>query len=196
MRKLIESSIPQNKIKTIFYGKDTQLVGAKKNNSEHEYVITISLMPTRSTEVYRTWDAHTEDESVALIRDLYNSFSWEISTLGIPLIGIEESSSEILSRYFSKEFRSALLTDKKCSERRGMPCGIDWKILWASQDPKVCWATVQKPTQGKIISAKLHLADNSVTTVRFVVRSEKEGPAIEDIVDGKGLSVRRHLKTH
>ena len=189
-RTLVDISIPPDRIKLMFFGDHVRIRSDRRSSATPEVVIAFALQDPRKDagEAGWRWDSQT-----SLIRSLYYSFSFEASRLGIPLIDISGSSPKILNQYFNKEITHGLLRDQRCSARRGVPCEVNFGILWAnSQDPDFCNATIRKDNDDAIVN--LYDRFDSDQTVRFKFDRKSKSVKIADVISSEGSSLRNLLR--
>ena len=176
---LVEAGASAQRIETIGLGAQVELTLPEHAGAgEVDFVIAVALDTARS-EPAATPRARASP-GVELVRKLYQTYAFEAAPIDMPLQGVEAATMARLQEFFERPLAQALRQDHACSLRRGVPCELEEKILWASQDPRVCHAFAQhKP--GEVVVSLIDAAGRT-QTLRFHITRGAQEARISDIV--------------
>jgi hypothetical protein len=180
---LQEQGVPPEQIETLGLGHFATFAkqpGAQVKGTRA--LVAIVLAGTRNQVADGPEPA--QDPAVALVRSLYERFSFEASPLELPLVGFESTPASALQPYLDRPLLKGLERDRTCASRKRVPCEIDEKLLWGSQDPQVCSLAIGK--DGDQVTVRQFDASGSSQVIRFRLRSTYAGLRITDIIADTG----------
>lgn len=105
---------------------------------------------------------------VAVVAALYKAFSWQAISDADRLFGKQLTQQEeaVLRRYFAPELASLLVEDRRCIDRSGEVCNLDFDPIFASQDLGVADLSIASTGRG-------------IVTVQFTYPSNGEKSRLE-----------------
>lgn len=186
---LVESGAPPSQIETVAMGKQIDFDRPTSARAGSTRAL-VALVPIYTPAAAPRPAMEPQNKAVELVQSLYQRYALEASRLEVPVVGLESSSLTDLRTYLDQTLLRGLQRDRACSTRKGVPCEVADKLLWASQDPQVCRLSLDAEAEDVVVS--LYGANDQVTKIRFRFTQTQAGLRIADIVSEFG-SLRERL---
>jgi len=100
-------------------------------------------------------------QQVAVVGKLYQAYAWELfansdSPFGKSLV---DEGHATLRRYFDPVLASLIVRDRRCAERSGELCNLDFDPIFASQDPGAMDMSI-RPATDSIVTVEFTYPGN------------------------------------
>jgi len=174
-------------------------------HSKLEFVTDRSLALTRLAVVFATFAftpliaaAATKhiDERVALVAKIYRDYAWEavIDEPDFQDRRLMQQPKEVLRRYFDDKLVQLILDDRRCAERTGEICNLDYEPVWASQDPGASELKVTAGTDPAVVDVSFRYPSTQEEMhLRYRLSGTKRGWRVSDIEGPSGNSLLMDL---
>ncbi len=129
---------------------------------------------------------------VQLVVDLYKAFSWEalIESPAYAGRGFEELPRPTLERFLAPQLAASLVADNACKERTREVCKLNFKVLWASQDPDAHTLRVEQGKELNVVLVRyVYPSTNKEIQIKYDLVATSRGPRIKDIRYATGPSL-------
>jgi hypothetical protein len=126
--------------------------------------------------------------AVAAVAKLYRAYASE-AVISEPPLSQQDllgAPRTVLEQYFDKKLTALLLEDRKCQEKEGGICKLDFVPWWDSQDPGGSELKILPTKDPTIISVEFQFpSDRSLIKLTYKVTNTPAGWRISDIGSAK-----------
>lgn len=140
--------------------------------------------------------AADNNDGLALVSRLYQSFAHEIQTNALPPPGsnLIEQPRARLEQFFAPKLTALLLKDRQCVLKTGEICKLDFAPLWASQDPGARDLKIRQGSSAQnVIVSFRYPGNNEKIELNYQLVDTANGVRIADIRYPAGYSLQTLL---
>jgi hypothetical protein len=121
---------------------------------------------------------------VAVVAALYKAFSWQAISDADKLFGkrLTQQEEALLRRYFAPELTSLLVEDRRCINRSGEVCNLDFDPIFASQDLGVADLSIASTGRGLVTVEFTYPSNGEKSQLEYRMVKRGKDWRIQDIL--------------